>query len=131
MDSQTSVKSHIYPFAVILEPQTNNDFFVKFTTDRKNVYQARITRSGFTNIATYSIDDSVPADGSFFVEDDDDLSGRVFLSAAGNDILVTIDRPPFWRYLQIEIYTTSANMEFNIAGIEGKQTFITDEQLDY
>lgn len=131
LDSQTSVKSHIYPFAVVLEPQTNNDFYIKFTTDRKDTYQARITRSGFANIATYSPDDSVPADGSHFVSADDDYTGRVFLSAQGNDILVTIDRPPFWRYLQIEIYTTSETMEFNIAGIEGKQTFITDEMLDY
>lgn len=131
LDSQTSIKSHIYPFAVILEPQTNNDFYIKFTTDRKQVYTARITRSGFSNIATYSDTDDVPANGSQFVEDDDDLSGRVFFSATGGDILVTIDRPPFWRYLQIEIYTTAATMEFNISGIEAKQTFISDELLDY
>lgn len=131
LDSQTSVKSHIYPFAIILEPQTNNDFFIKFTTDRKKVYSTRVTRSGFSNIATYSDTDDVPANGSMFVEDDDDLTGRIFFAATNNDILVTIDRPPFWRYLQIEIYTTSANMEFNISGIEGKQTFISDEQLDY
>lgn len=131
LDSQSSVKSHIYPFAIILEPQTNNNFYIKFTTDRQKTYTAQVTRSGFANIATYSVGDEVPEDGSMFVSDDDDLSGRVFFSNSGNDILVTIDRPPFWRYLQIEIYTTTSSMEFNIAGIEAKQTFITGEQLDY
>lgn len=131
LDSQTSVKSHIYPLAIILEPQTNNNFYIKFTIDRQKTYTAQVTRSGFANIATYSVDDNVPEDGSMFVSDDDDLSGRVFFAASGNDILVTIDRPPFWRYLQIEIYTTTDSMEFNIAGIEAKQTFITDEMLDY
>ena len=131
LDSQTSVKSHIIPLAVILEPQTNNDFYVRFITDRKEIHLARITKAGFSNLATYSEDDTVPEDGSKFVADDDDFSGRVFFSSAGNDLLVTIDRPPYWRYLQIEIYTDSPSMEFNISGIEAKQTFITDEQLDY
>lgn len=131
LDSQSSVKSHIYPFAIILEPQTNNDFFVKFTVDRKSSYVARVTRSGYANVATYSENDNVPADGSCFVDDDDDLTGRVFFAATGGDLLVTVDCPPFWRYLQMEIYTNRPGMEFNIAGIEAKQTFITDEQLDY
>lgn len=130
LDSQSSVKSHIYPLAVILEPQTNNDFFVRFTTDRKEIYNARITRAGYVNLAKYSEMDE-PYEGSFFVEDDEDLSGRIFFAITSNDLLVTIDRPPYWRYLQIEIYTTTPNMEFNISGIEAKQTFITDEQLDY
>ena len=131
LDSQSSVKSHIYPFAVILEPQTNNDFYIRFTTDRNQVYLARVTRAGYENIATYSNDDKPSAAGSFFVESDDDFSGGVFFGASGGDLLVTIDRPPFWRYLQIEIYTNSPGMEFNIAGIEAKNTFITDEMLDY
>jgi hypothetical protein len=131
LDSQTSIKSHIYPFAIILEPQTNNDFYVRFTTDRKTSYVARVTRAGFANVATYSASDEVPADGSKFVSSDDDLSGRVFFSSSGNDLLVTVDRPPYWRYLQVEIYTNAQGMEFNIAGIEAKQTFINDEQLDY
>lgn len=130
LDSQSSVKSHIYPLAVILEPQTNNDFFVRFTTDRKEIYNARITRAGYVNLAKYSETDE-PYEGSFFVEDDEDVSGRVFFAITGNDLLVTIDRPPYWRYLQIEIYTTTPNMEFNISGIESKQTFITDEMNDY
>lgn len=131
LDSQTSVKNHIYPFAVILEPQTSNDFFVKFTTDRGESFNARITRAGFSNVATYSNDDTVPEDGSQFVSDDDDTSGRVFFSMNDTELLVTVDRPPFWRYLQIEIYTTSASQQFNISGIEAKNTFITDECLDY
>jgi hypothetical protein len=131
LDSQTSVKSHIIPLAVILEPQTNNDFYVRFTTDRKEVHLAHITKAGFANLATYSENDEVADDDSMFVETDGDLSGRVFASASGIDLLVTIDRPPYWRYLQIEIYTDQPTMEFNISGIEAKQTFITDELLDY
>lgn len=131
LDSQSSIKSHIYPLAVILEPQTNNDFYVRFTTDRREVYLARVTRAGYKNIATYSNDDKPSEAGSFFVESDDDFSGGIFFGTTGNDLLITIDRPPFWRYLQIEIYTNSPNMEFNIAGIEAKNTFITDEFLDY
>lgn len=131
LDSQSSVKSHIYPFAIILEPTTNNDFFVKFTTDRGNVYEGRITKSGFVNVATYSNSDAVPEDGSQFVADDDDLSGRVFFNISGTELLVTVERPPYWRYLQIDIYTTSPTQQFNISGIEAKNTFITDEMLDY
>ena len=131
LDSQSSVKSHIYPFAFILEPQTNNDFFVKFTTDRGNVYEGRVTRAGFANVATYSNSDAVPEDGSQFVADDDDLSGRVFFNVAGTELLVTVERPPYWRYLQIDIYTTSPTQQFNISGIEAKNTFINDELLDY
>ena len=131
LDSQSSLKSHIYPFAIILEPQTNNDFFIRFITDRRHIYTARVTRAGFANIATYSGSSAVPEDGSQFVADAADLSGRVFMSAQGSELLVTIDRPPAWRYLQIEIYTNQPGMEFNISGIEGKQTFITDEMLDY
>lgn len=131
LDSQSSVKSHIYPFAIVLEPTTNNDFFVKFTTDRGNVYEGRITKGGFTNVATYSNDDSVPEDGSQFVADDDDLSGRVFFNISGTELLVTVERPPYWRYLQIDIYTTSPTQQFNISGIEAKNTFINDELLDY
>lgn len=130
LDSQSSVKSHIYPLAVILESQTNNDFFVRFTTDRKEIYNARITRAGYVNLAKYGETDE-PYEGSFFVEDDEDVSGRVFFAITGSDLLVTIDRPPYWRYLQIEIYTTTPNMEFNISGIESKQTFINTEMLDY
>ena len=63
LDSQTSIKSHIYPFAVILEPQTSNDFYIKFTTDRGETYEGRITRAGFSNAATYSNSDAVPEDG--------------------------------------------------------------------
>lgn len=132
LDSQTSIKSHIYPFAIVLEPQTNNDFFVRFTVDRNEVYNARVTKAGFSNVATYSATDEVPENGSMFVEESTDLSGRVFFGGImGNDILVTVEPPKFWRYLQIEIYTNSPNMEFNISGIEAKQTFIDDEQLDY
>ena len=131
LDSQSSIKTHLYPFAVILEPQTNNDFFIRFTTDRGDSYEVRITRAGFLNAATYSSDDTVPSDGSKFVLDDDDLSGRVFFSTKELETLVTVDRPPFWRYLQIDIYTTSPSQQFNISGIEAKNTFINDEMLDY
>lgn len=131
LDSQTSVKSHIYPLAIILEPNTSNDFYIKCTTDRSQSFDARITRAGFENVATYSNSDDVPANGSKFVSSDDDLSGRVFLTKTGTELLITAERPPFWRYLQIDIYTTSPQMQFNIAGIEAKNTFITDEQLDY
>ena len=131
LDSQSSVKSHIYPFAIILEPQTNNDFFVKFTTDRGNVYEGRVTRAGFANVATYSNSDTVPEDGSQFVADDDDLSGRVFFNISGTELLVTVERPPYWRYLQIDIYTTSPTQQFNISGIEAKNTFIETSMLDY
>jgi len=131
LDSQSSVKSHLYPFAIILEPQTSNDFFIKFTTDRGESYQARITRAGFSNVATYSNDDTVPEDGSQFVSDDDDLSGRVFFAMQQTELLVTAERPPFWRYLQIDIYTTSPDQQFNISGIEAKNTVITNEMLDY
>lgn len=131
LDSQTSVKSHIYPFAVVLEPQTNNDFYIRFTTDRKEQITGRITRAGYVNVASYSENDNVPEDGSKFVTNDDDLTGRIFFAKSETELLITVERPPFWRYLTMEIYTTSANMEFNISGIEAKQTFITDEQLDY
>ena len=131
LDSQSSVKSHLYPFAVILEPQTTNDFFIKFTTDRGESFQGRVTKAGFSNVATYSNDDNVPEDGSQFVTDDDDTSGRVFFAMSQTELLVTVDRPPFWRYLQIDIYTTSASQQFNISGIEAKNTTITDEMLDY
>ena len=131
LDSQTSVKSHIYPFAVILEPRTTNMFKIKFTTDRGNVYEATINKAGIKNVATYSIDDNVPEDGSQFVNDKSDISGRVFFSMTDTDLLVTIDKPPFWRYLQIDVYTTSPNQQINVSGIEAKNTFITDEQLDY
>jgi hypothetical protein len=131
LDSQTSVKSHLYPFAVILEPQTSNDFFVKFTTDRGLVLQGRVTKAGFENAATYSNSDTVPEDGSQFVSDDEDLSGRVFFSVSETELLVTVDRPPFWRYLQIDIYTTSPDQQFNISGIEAKNTSISDEMLEY
>lgn len=131
LDSQTSIKSHIYPFAVILEPKTSNDFYIKFTTDRGATYEGRITRAGFSNAATYSNSDTVPEDGSQFVDDDEDLTGRVFFAISGTELLVTVDRPPFWRYLQIDIYTTSPAQQFNISGIEAKNTFITDEMLDY
>lgn len=131
LDSQTSIKSHIYPFAVILEPQTSNDFYIKFTTDRGKTYEGRITRAGFSNAATYSNSDAVPEDGSQFVNDDEDLTGRVFFAMSGTELLVTVERPPYWRYLQIDIYTTSPAQQFNISGIEAKNTFITDEQLDY
>lgn len=131
LDSQSSVKSHLYPFAVILEPNTSNNFHIKFTTDRGNSYEAKITKAGFENVATYSNDDAVPDDGSHFVSDDDDISGRVFFAQSATELLVTIDRPPFWRYLQIDIYTTSADEQFNISGIEAKNTMITDEMLEY
>ena len=131
LDSQSSVKSHLYPFAVILEPQTSNDFFIKLTTDRGDSFDARITKAGYSNVATYSNDDTVPEDGSQFVNDDDDTSGRVFFAMTETELLVTVERPPFWRYLQIDIYTTSASQQFNISGIEAKNTVITDEMLDY
>ena len=131
LDSQSSVKSHLYPFAVILEPQTSNDFYIKFTTDRGEVFNARVTKAGFTNVATYSNDDSVPEDGSQFVADDEDLSGRVFFAMSQTELLVTVDRPPYWRYLQIDIYTTSSAQQFNISGIEAKNTEINTEMLDY
>ena len=131
LDSQSSVKSHLYPFAVILEPQTSNDFYIKFTTDRGEVFNARVTKAGFTNVATYSNDDSVPEDGSQFVADDEDLSGRVFFAMSQTELLVTVDRPPYWRYLQIDIYTTSPAQQFNISGIEAKNTEINTEMLDY
>lgn len=131
LDSQSSVKSHLYPFAVILEPNTSNNFFIKFTTDRGDSYEGRVTKAGFTNVATYSNDDTVPEDGSQFVNDDDDLSGRVFFAMTQTELLVTVERPPFWRYLQIDIYTTDPTQQFNISGIEAKNTVITDEMLDY
>lgn len=131
LDSQSSVKSHLYPFAFILEPQRSNDFFVKFTTDRGDAFGARITRAGFANVATYSNSDTVPENGSQFVADDNNLSGRVFFAAQQTDLLVTVERPPFWRYLQIDIYTTDPAQQFNISAIEAKNTVITDEMLDY
>lgn len=131
LDSQSSVKSHLYPFAIILEPNTSNDFYIKFTTDRGESFQARLTKAGFANVATYSNDDTVPADGSKFVSDDDDLSGRVFFALNQTELLVTAERPPFWRYLQIDIYTNDPAQQFNISGIEAKNTVITDEMLDF
>lgn len=131
LDSQSSVKSHLYPFAIILEPNTANNFFIKFTTDRGDTYEGQVTKAGFPNVATYSNDDSVPDDGSQFVDSDDDLSGRVFFLSTQTELLVTVDRPPFWRYLQIDIYTTDPAQQFNISGIEAKNTVITDEMLDY
>lgn len=131
LDSQSSVKSHLYPFAIILEPNTTNNFHIKFTTDRGDTFDYPVVRAGFENVATYSNDDTVPEDGSHFVDDDDDLSGRVFFAQSATELLVTVDRPPFWRYLQIEIYTTSSDQQFNISGIEAKNTMITDEMLEY
>ena len=132
LDSQTSIKSHLYPFALILEPRTTNLFFVKFTTDRGSVYEARINKAGIQNVATYSLSKNIiPEDGSKFVNSADDLSGRVFFSMGDTDLLVTIDRPPFWRYLQIDIYTTEGTQQINLSGLEAKNTCITDEQLDY
>ena len=131
LDSQSSVKSHLYPFAIILEPQTSNDFYIKFTTDRGRVFESRIVRAGFANVATYSVDDNVPENGSQFVSDDEDLSGRVFFAMQDTELLVTAEHPPFWRYLQIDIYTTSPNQQFNISGIEAKNTVINNESLDY
>ena len=131
LDSQSSVKSHLYPFAIILEPNTGNDFYIKFTVDRGKSIEAKITRAGYQNAATYSVDDTVPSDGSMFVNDDNDLSGRVFFSISDTELLITVDRPPFWRYLQIDIYTISADQQFNISGIEAKNTVITDELLEY
>ncbi|MEE1030035.1 MAG: hypothetical protein UIC65_03355, partial [Alphaproteobacteria bacterium] len=66
-----------------------------------------------------------------FVDDDEDLSGRVFFALSQTELLVTLDRPPYWRYLQIDIYTTSAAQQFNISGIEAKNTEINTEMLDY
>lgn len=131
LDSQSSVKSHLYPFAIILEPQTSNDFYIKFTTDRGDSFEAKIYRAGYTNVATYSNDDNIPSDGSQFVIDDDDLSGRVFFTMLQTELLITAERPPFWRYLQIDIYTTDPAQQFNISGIEAKNTVITDELLEY
>lgn len=132
LDSQTSIKSHLYPFALILEPRTTNLFFVKFTTDRGNVYEATIDKAGIQNVATYSLSkDIIPEDGSKFVNSSDVLTGRVFFSTTDTDLLVTIDRPPFWRYLQIDIYTTDATQQINLSGIEAKNTCVSDEQLDY
>lgn len=131
LDSQSSVKSHLYPFAVILEPNTSNNFYIKFTTDRGESFQAQITKAGFANVATYSNDDTAPVDGSQFVSDDDDLSGRVFFALDQTELLVTAERPPFWRYLQIDIYTNDPAQQFNISGIEAKNTVITDEMLDF
>lgn len=131
LDSQSSVKSHLYPFAIILEPQTSNDFYIKFTTDRGESFNARVTRAGFSNVATYSNDDTIPENGSQFVDDDEDLSGRVFFAMSQTELLVTVDRPPYWRYLQIDIYTTSPAQQFNISGIEAKNTEINTEMLDY
>lgn len=130
LDSQSSVKSHLYPFAVILEPQTNNNFFIKFTTDRGDVTQGHVTKGTFENVATYSSED-LNTEGGFFVSDDNDISGKVFFALAGTELLVTVDRPPFWRYLQIDIYTTSPEQQFAISGIEAKNTVISDEMLEY
>ena len=116
---------------MVLEPRSTNIFKIKFTTDRGDTYEANISRAGITNVATYSGNRSVPADGSHFVNDKNDLSGRVFYSTTDTDLLVTIDRPPFWRYLQIDIYTTAPTHQINVSGVEAKNTFITDEQLDY
>ena len=124
------MKSHLYPFAIILEPNTSNDFRIKFTTDRGETFDLPVTKAGFENAATYSNDDT-PNNGSFFVCDDSDTSGKVFFSQSDTELLVTVDRPPFWRYLQIDIYTTSHNQQFNISGIEAKNTMITDEMLEY
>ena len=131
LDSQSSVKSHLYPFAIVLEPQTSNDFYIKFTTDRGESLNARVTRAGFSNVATYSNDDTIPENGSQFVDDDEDLSGRIFFAMSQTELLVTVDRPPYWRYLQIDIYTTSPAQQFNISGIEAKNTEINTEMLDY
>lgn len=131
LDSQTSIKSHLYPFAIVLEPRTTNLFKIKFTTDRGSVYEATINKAGILNVATYSLDNTVPEDGSKFVSDKTDLSGRVFFSMSDTDLLVTIDKPPFWRYLQIDIYTVDATQQINVSGIEAKNTFVNDEQLDY
>ena len=79
LDSQSSVKSHLYPFAIILEPNTSNNFRIKFTTDRGESIDLPITKAGFENAATYSNDDS-PNNGSYFVLSDDDTSGKVFFS---------------------------------------------------
>ena len=130
LDSQSSVKSHLYPFAIILEPNTSNNFRIKFTTDRGESIDLPITKAGFENAATYSNDDN-PNNGSYFVLSDDDTSGKVFFSQTETELLVTVERPPFWRYLQIDIYTNSHNQQFNISGIEAKNTMLTDEMLEY
>lgn len=130
LDSQSSVKSHLYPFAIILEPNTANDFRIKFTTDRGESFDLPIIKAGYENAATYSNDDT-PNNGSYFVLSDDDTSGKVFFSQSNTELLVTVERPPFWRYLQIDIYTNSHNQQFNISGIEAKNTMITDEMLEY
>lgn len=131
LDSQSSIKSHLYPFAIILEPNTSNNFFVTFTTDRGDSVSGQVNKAGYSTVATYSTNDNVPENGSMFVNNDDDLSGRVFFSLSGTELLVTVERPPFWRYLQIDIYTTSPAQQFNISGIEAKNTVISDEFLDY
>lgn len=131
LDSQSSVKSHLYPFAIVLEPNTTNLFHIKFTTDRGKTFDYTVTRAGYENVATYSNNDDVPEDGSHFVDDDDDLSGRVFFAQSATELLVTVERPPFWRYLQIDIYTVSPEQQFNISGIEAKNTVITNEMLEY
>lgn len=131
LDSQSSIKSHLYPFAIILEPNTSNNFFVTFTTDRGDSVSGQVNKAGYSTVATYSANDNVPENGSMFVNNDDDLSGRVFFSLSGTELLVTVERPPFWRYLQIDIYTTSPAQQFNISGIEAKNTVISDEFLDY
>jgi hypothetical protein len=130
LDSQSSVKSHLYPIAIILEPNTVNKFHIKFTTDRGDTFESSITKANFENVAIYSNDDT-PADGSFFVSDDEDYDGKVFFAKGATELLVTADRPPFWRYLQIDIYTTSPDEQFNISGIEAKNTIITNEMLEY
>jgi hypothetical protein len=131
LDSQSSIKSHLYPFAIILEPNTSNNFFVTFTTDRGDSVSGQVNKAGYSTVATYSANDNVPENGSMFVNDDDDLNGHVFFSLSGTELLVTVERPPFWRYLQIDIYTTSPAQQFNISGIEAKNTVISDEFLDY
>ena len=131
LDSQSSVKSHLYPFAIVLEPNTTNIFHIKFTTDRGKTFDYTVTRAGYENVATYSNSDDIPEDGSHFVDDDDDLSGRVFFAQSATELLVTVERPPFWRYLQIDIYTVSSDQQFNISGIEAKNTVITNEMLEY
>ena len=131
LDSQSSVKSHLYPFAIILEPNTSNKFHIKFTTDRGDAYEYQITKSSFENAATYSNNDDPSENNSYFVTDDDTITGDVFLSQKSNELLVTVDRPPFWRYLQIDIYTIDSDEQFNISGIEAKNTMLTDEMLEY
>lgn len=131
LDSQSSVKSHLYPFAIILEPNTSNKFHIKFTTDRGDTYEYQVTKAGFENAATYSNSDAWSEENSYFSNDDDVITGGVFLSQKSNELLVTVDRPPFWRYLQIDIYTVAPDEQFNISGIEAKNTMVTDEMLEY